>query len=711
MKRFLLTTFALVTTALLLAPAVSAQPAGKKQSGKRPMAKKGTAKLTPTQIRNAAAKIDALVEQGLRNNNQKPNPTIGDTRFVRRSYISIAGRIPTLEEFVRFTKSTVPDKRSALISELLDSRGYVSNYYNFWADILRIQTKHPNLAFRNVPSGQSYIDWVKSALRTNKPYDKMVRELLVANGGLWDRNNGAVGYYFRDFGMPLDHMSNTAQIFLGTQIQCAQCHDHPFDKWKQKEFYELAAYTHGQGNMTSPKFGPFNRELPRTEITAGQQQMKLISRQAMYELGNTGDGNIKLPKDYQYENGKPNERVNAAPLYGTAKPVRYKKQAVVEKKGKKYQDREVGYASAYNDGNTGNNARSVFADWVTAKENRRFNTVIANRLWKQVMGLGLIEPVDDLRDDSTPSNPALMKHLEGMIVALDYDMKAFLQILHNTKTWQRSATRIEPVPGEAYHFEGPVLQRLSAEQLWDSLLVLTKNNVERPQPSAPSPLFELRDQVKKRSPKDYAQLAKQIPTKYGQDEANGGAIYRKMLENKNDANNTFSIEEFRKKINGEIRQLDKERRQALKRKDQAKLKTILKKLTDKRTLLAANTHFRAAEMSNPLPPNHFVRTFGGSDRTLIQNASDEASIAQVLSMLNGFVDHFVLNQRGSVLHRNLTAAKSKDEKIRVAFRSILCREPSGSELAMMRPEIGEGPRDCDNMIWALINTHEFMALQ
>jgi len=672
MKRFLIPLFAVLTTGLF-AVAAPAQKGGKKPAAK----KSGTAKLTAEQVRNAAAKIDSLVERGLKAKNIKPNPTIGDTRFVRRAYISIAGRIPTLEELERFASSNAPDKRGKLVDQLLDSRGYVNNYYNFWADILRIQTRHPNLAFRNVPSGQAYIDWVKQALRNNKPYDKMVRELLAADGGLWDRNNGAVGYYFRDFGMPLDHMANTAQVFLGTQIQCAQCHDHPFDKWKQKEFYELAAYTHGQGRAAD------ETDHPPSDVPARQHR----------------------PRQHQAAQGLPvrqrqaePERQRRAAVRQGAKKVRYT-PAPAKKKGKRTPP------------HPGNEARSVFADWVTNKENQRFNTVIANRLWKQVMGLGLIEPVDDLRDDSTPSNPPLMRHLEGLIVALDYDMKAFLQILHHTKTWQRSATRTESVAGEAYYFQGPVLQRMSAEQLWDSLLVLTKTNVERQQPHAPSPLFELRDQVKKRSAEDYANLAKKIPKSYGLEEGNGGQIYRKMREAKQEANNTFSIEEFRRKINGEIRQLEKQRKVAAKNKEHEKVRGLQKQLTDKRAKLAANTHFRAAEMTNPLPPNHFVRKFGGSDRTLIQNASDEASIAQVLSMLNGFVDYFVLNQRGSVLHRNLTAAKSKDEKIRVAFRSILCREPSGGELAMMRPEVTDDYRGCDNMIWALLNTHEFMALQ
>lgn len=662
-----------------------------------------THKLSPQQVREQAAKIDALVMRGLKAQGMQPNPTIGDTRFVRRAYLSIVGRIPTLEEMERFEASPFRDKRARLVRALVHSKGYVSHYYNYWADVLRIQTKHPNLAFRNVPSGQAYIDWVKNSLRSNKPYDRMVRELLSADGGLWDRNNGAVGYYFRDFGMPLDHMANTAQVFLGTQIQCAQCHDHPFDKWTQKEFYEMAAYTHGQGNMTSPKYNKVNRALPRAETTTAVQQMKLMSRHAMYELNNTGNGTIKLPADYQYDNGKPGDTVKAAPLYGQARTISYPKPPPV-KKGRKPKTPRTPPE--------GIGSRKIFAEWLANKDNDRFNLVIANRLWKQVMGLGLVEPVDDLRDDSEPSNPALMQHLEHLIVALDYDMKAFLEVLHNTRTWQRAATKTQPTAGSPYYFQGPILRRLTAEQLWDSLIVLTKTNVDRPQPQTRSPLIELRQQAVKKSPEEYAAFIKRMPEKIAPGEKAGGKIYQAMQAAKNEQHNTVSVEERRRKINAEIKELDKQRRKAQKIKEFDLAKGIVKKLQAKRAELMANTHFRASEMLNPLPPAHFVRKFGGSDRVLIQNASDEASIAQVLSLLNGFVDHFILNQRASVLHRNLNAAKTKDEKIRIAFRSILCREPTSGELALMRPEIKDGPhRNCDNMIWALINTHEFMALQ
>lgn len=184
-----------------------------------------------------AAKIDALVEANLEKVGLKPNKATDDYTFVRRVHLDIAGAIPTLVQTNAFISSK-SEKREALIDSLLSSPGYVSHMFNYWASILRIKDRPDNnmLAY-------AYRDWVKEQLRINRPYDEWVREMLTAEGKLWQ--NPAVGYTLRDTGMPLVHVDNTIRVFLGTQIGCAQCHDHPFDKWTQKEFYELAAFTHG----------------------------------------------------------------------------------------------------------------------------------------------------------------------------------------------------------------------------------------------------------------------------------------------------------------------------------------------------------------------------------------------------------------------------------------------------------------------------------
>ena len=114
----------------------------------------------------------------------------------------------------------------------------------------------------------------------------------------------------------------------------------------------------------------------------------------------------------------------------------------------------------------------MFAQWLTSKENPRFAKAIANRLWKRALGVGIIEPVDDIRDDSEPENPELMDYLTTIVCKLDFDLKEFQRIVFNTKTYQRQSSPDEPAAGEVYHFPGPILRRMTAEQVWDSLLTL-----------------------------------------------------------------------------------------------------------------------------------------------------------------------------------------------------------------------------------------------
>ncbi len=161
-------------------------------------------------------------------------------------------------------------KRARLIDQLLNSPGYASHFYNYWTDVLRVTERLAN----NVP-GRPYAEWIKVCLETNKPYDKMVYEMLTAEGKIFE--NPAAGYILRDSGMPLDAMNNTVRIFLGTQIGCAQCHDHPFDRWKQKEFYQMAAFTAGTQTRrggTRSQDGQERRRLPARGFEEGRHELR-----------------------------------------------------------------------------------------------------------------------------------------------------------------------------------------------------------------------------------------------------------------------------------------------------------------------------------------------------------------------------------------------------------------------------------------------------
>jgi len=422
-------------------------------------------------VQKAAAEIDALLSADWTSQGIKGNGPIGDEVFVRRIYLDLAGRIPTGAETVSFLQSKEAGKRAALIASLLQQESYVSHFYNFWADILRYKSQFTNTA-NVVPA--AYGKFIRESLRTNKPYDQFVREMLSAKGFAWDQ--GGIGYYQRDPEMPLDNMAITARIFLGTRIECAQCHNHPFDKWKQTDFYHLAAYTYGNRPVNEAFSGArdairareqailedFKKEkAASTDGGAAAEQHKKERLDAMEYRKIVGiikgcvgqlfspiglerrESVLKLPHDFHQSDGKPGDVVKAATLMGPAAEIA-----------------------------PGQDAAEAFSRWVTSPENPCFTKVIVNRLWKAMFGVALIEPLDELRDDTKAMVPPLEEYLEKLMIAQHYDMRAFLAVIANTKAYQSAVTRDEFARGSVYHFPGPVLRRMTAEQIWDSMVAL-----------------------------------------------------------------------------------------------------------------------------------------------------------------------------------------------------------------------------------------------
>lgn len=396
-----------------------------------------------------SAKIDQLINQKLKAEGLEPNQLADDSVFVRRVYLDLLGRIPTRVETTDFTESENPKKRAQIVNRLIGSEGYVSHQFNYWADLLRARTTISGNG-QSSASGMAYEMWLKEAIRSNKPYNELVYEMVTASGYSWE--NPAIGYYLRDYGMPLDNLAMTSQLFLGTQIVCAQCHDHPFDAWTQMDYYHLSAFTYGM--MTTN-----NYSVARRSIQKYQEKKKGLSNERVRELKKAAseilipvrfssvyetDRSLRLPHDYQYDNAKPKSVIKPATLMGN--------EAVIS-------------------GST--STIEAFGEWLTAPENPAFTKVMANRVWKRAFGIGLIEPVDDMKDHTQASNPELMDYLTKLFIELDYDIQAFQKVIYQTKAYQREATLEEHVPGAPYHFTGPILRRMSAEQIWDSLVALT----------------------------------------------------------------------------------------------------------------------------------------------------------------------------------------------------------------------------------------------
>ena len=420
----------------------------------------------------AAREIDAILARHWRAKGIAANPPASDEVFLRRVYLDLAGRIPTVREAEAFYAATDPAKRDRLIDALLGGEGYVQRYFHLWADALRLQSKSRTMG---ALTGAAYADWLKRSLRDDKPYDAMVRELVTAKGQAIDVP--AIGFYVRDTGMPLDHAAVTARVFLGTRIECAQCHDHPFDpSWTQMRFYKTAAFTYGFGEGDyygriglRDEFGERYKRIEAEAADGGQVAKEQMNRQVrgvvtvLNEiqgpfLGNNTDvafkpADLKLPHDYQYDDAKPFDVVKpAAPFGNPVAPVG---------------DFETVEA---------------YAAWMTSPDNPRFTTVVTNRLWRSLFGRGLIDPLDDLNEKTQADVPELQAYLNRLLVSQRYDMKAFLAVLARTRAYQAEAYRGEVQPGEAYAFTGPLLRRMTAEQVYDSFVTLI-----RPTPDEPNP--------------------------------------------------------------------------------------------------------------------------------------------------------------------------------------------------------------------------------
>ena len=313
------------------------------------------------------------------------------------------------------------------------------------------------------------------------PYDKWVYTLLTANGRVAE--NPATGFQLRDAGMPLSYVDNTVRVFLGTQIGCAQCHDHPFDRWTQQEFYKLAALTNGSkfsakqvlfGGMGGTSFGtddsfsdsgpasdsPFKDEddlIPNLARLRYGMQMAIDEKKvgggirnfygSQTKMISSMDDEFRLPHDYQYDDGAPLDVVEPAVLWG---------------KIPEYAEDE--------------DNRTRFAAWLTSADNRQFARNIANRMWKKIMGVGLVEPIDDFQEGNIPAIPELLEHLTDEMLRLNFDLREFVRLLVSTETYQNVAVIYDPTAAEPHRYAGPALKRMTAEQLWDSLLTLIATN-------------------------------------------------------------------------------------------------------------------------------------------------------------------------------------------------------------------------------------------
>lgn len=614
------------------------------------------AEITPERMGQEAAKLDKLIGSVLKKSGKTEPVVVDDSTFLRRASLVAIGRIPTLAEIKEFESDALKNKRGLLVNRLYHSKGYQSHMNNWFHDHLRLN--EVKLQGGYFSSNTPLINWTRQAVRENKSWKDMTVELLSSRGNGW-LGTGASHYYTRDIGMPLDNSANTMRAFLGVRMECAQCHDDPGSRWERIDFFNLAAFTHGKSNYGRLDF------LKGRGLLVNMSSKKEFNKPGLHHLHffsdaigqyaasgiepAKGTGRMKLPDDYQYADGDPGEMVEGRTPFG-------RKVRLDPKK---------------------NNADSLdqFAAWVVGDENPTFAGSIAARMWLRVMGAKLHKrDNEEFLDPKDQVTGELSSGLMKLVKDYDYDLRAFQQTLMLTKAFAfKSAPDVEA----SFHgLLGRPIERMSAEQVWDSLITLV-----------------LEDPESKQRLEDMEHLF--IHGRYiGRLED----IIKKVHSFK-------TIKEYQKWV---IRKYEEARDGTGPKAPVSRPPTYI--AGHGRLMTSAIRGIaRASELPSPALPNHFLRKFGQSDRISIDGATNEGSLTQTLQLLNGATQTMVASRDDTVLGKIIKGPGTHEDKGALLFQSILTRQPTAQERALCAKELDDRQgKGFSNIVSALVCTPEFL---
>jgi hypothetical protein len=376
-----------------------------------------------------ADRIDELLEARWREKEIQPAPLADDAEFLRRLSLDIGGRIPAVQDVRRFIGDKATDKRRKAVDELLKSPLYSTHFAAVWRALMVPDSNNPFLQ----GTGPQLESWLKIRLRENAHYDRMVREIIttpvVGQGGMMRPGmTPRAGeptpfpFYQAQELKPENLAAATSRLFLGVKLECAQCHNHPFAKWKREQFWEYAAFFAGITTPTVP--GPVVATNERTD----KREIRIM-------------GTDKVVQARFLDNGEP-----------------------------KWSEKHT--------------TRETLADWVTSPENPYFARAAANRLWAHFFGVGIIEPVDEESDENPPSHPELLNELARQFMLHSFDMKYLVRAIAYSKAYQRSSSWDSADMPDPRLFARMSIKGLTAEQLYDSIVEATryKEQPEIPDP-------------------------------------------------------------------------------------------------------------------------------------------------------------------------------------------------------------------------------------
>ena len=365
-------------------------------------------------------RVDELVAAKWKRLKIKPSPVCSDAEFLRRVSLDLTGLPPSVEvaqaffDDVRDTRT----KRDELVDRLIGSEAFVDYWTNKWADLLQVNRK-----FLGPEGAAAYRDWIRTQIAENRPYDEFVQKVVTATGS--NRENPAASYY-KILRTPADALETTTQLFLAIRFNCNKCHDHPFERWTQDQYYQTAAY-----------FSQVARE-PDPESKG-----RAIG-------GSAVEGATPL---YEFVRDKSQEDVINERTGQPAKPV-FPFECTWE----------VPEQST---------RREQLAAWLTSPDNPYFAKSLVNRLWGYMFGVGIIEPIDDVRAGNPATNPELLEYLTQQFIETDFDMRHVLRMICTSRTYQLSVATNPWNEDDTTNYAHALARRLPAEVLFDAIHVAT----------------------------------------------------------------------------------------------------------------------------------------------------------------------------------------------------------------------------------------------
>jgi hypothetical protein len=361
--------------------------------------------------------VDELVDAKLKKMKLVASELCTDDEFIRRVSLDLTGLPPTAAEVRAFLADPKPSKqkRDELVDKLIGSDGFVEHWTNKWSDMLQVNRK-----FLGDQGAQALRKWVREAVAKNTPYDRFAYEVLTASGSNVDHPPAAYFKVLRDADAA---MENTTQLFLAVRFNCNKCHDHPFEKWTQDQYYETAAYFAQVSRKEDPKFK--GQRLGRTEVEAAKPLVEIIEDAKTGEVKHDRTGKTAPPKlPFTYIGYTPEP---AAPR------------------------------------------RVQLAKWLVSKDNPYFAKSYVNRIWSYLTGVGIIEPVDDIRAGNPPTNPELLDRLTADFVSSGFDTRKLMATICKSRTYQLSVKTTAFNKDDEINFSRALPRRLPAEVLFDAI--------------------------------------------------------------------------------------------------------------------------------------------------------------------------------------------------------------------------------------------------